>query len=241
MEPTICLNVQKKSWQQVDGSYKKDVKFLQVSTDEVYGSLSLDDPMFEETMPINPHSPYSASKASADMLAKSFYDTHSFPINITRCSNNYGPYQFPEKLIPLMFYNCKNLKSLPIYGNGLNVRDWLFVDDHCSAIDLVLRKGKIGEIYNIGGNNEKNNLYIVNYIIDFLHNNYDTKNSKDLIKFVEDRKGHDFRYAINSSKIKKELGWEPSLTFEEGMTKTLEWYLKNALWLEEIINGTYKK
>lgn len=140
-----------------------------------------------------------------------------------------------------MFSKCKNLEALPVYGTGLNVRDWLFVDDHCSAIDLVLRKGKVGEIYNIGGNNEKNNLYIVNYIIDFLHKNYDKKISKDLIKFVEDRKGHDFRYAIDSSKIKRDLGWEPSVSFEEGMAKTMKWYLNNSAWLKDIIDGTYRK
>lgn len=227
-------------WKIGDDTYRTGVKFLQVSTDEVYGALSLEDPMFEETTPICPHSPYSSSKASADMLIKSFYDTHKFPINITRCSNNYGPYQFPEKLIPLMFEKAKNKQPLPVYGTGLNVRDWLFVDDHCSAIDLVLRNGKAGEVYNIGGNNEKNNLYIVNYIIDYLHDNYDSSINNNLITYVADRKGHDFRYAINSSKIKKDLGWEPSVTFEEGMKKTLDWYLKNEEWMENILNGSYK-
>ena len=230
----------KKAWQTGEDCYKAGVKYLQVSTDEVYGALTEKESSFTEKTPICPHSPYSASKAGADMLVKSFYDTHKMPLNITRCSNNYGPYQFPEKLIPLMFIKCKNKQQLPVYGTGLNVRDWLYVTDHCSATDLVLRKAKPGEIYNIGGNNEKNNLYIVNYIINYLSKHFDKTISPDLITFVKDRKGHDFRYSINSSKIQKELGWKPEVSFEKGIELTMNWYLKNDKWIKDVLDGSYK-
>lgn len=239
IESNICgcfnmLQCARNAWQTGEDQYLEGVKFLQVSTDEVYGSLGPDDEMFSEQTPLNPHSPYSASKTSADMLTKSFFDTYKMPINITRCSNNYGPYQYPEKLIPLMFLKAKNHETLPVYGTGLNIRDWLYVEDHCSAIDLVLRKAKPGEIYNVGGNNEKTNLTIVNLIIEFLKKNKDSTISTDLIKYVTDRKGHDFRYAINSSKIKRDLGWEPSVNFEQGIELTLKWYLDNDEWLASI-------
>lgn len=193
-------------------------RFIHISTDEVYGSLNDNDPAFVETLPLAPNSPYSASKASSDLIVRAYTETFNMNTSITRCSNNYGPNQHEEKLIPLMIKKAKNNEKLPIYGTGTNIRDWLYVEDHCSAIDVVLHKGKKGEIYNIGGNNEKTNLYIVKTILKQLGK------SEELISFVEDRKGHDYRYAINSSKIQKELGWTPSVTFEEGIKKTIEWY-----------------
>jgi dTDP-glucose 4,6-dehydratase len=204
--------------------YKAGVKFLQVSTDEVYGTLG-ETGMFVETMPLMPNSPYSASKASADMLVRAYKETFGMPINITRCSNNYGPFQFPEKLIPLMINNCLNEKDLPIYGDGMQVRDWLYVSDHCSAIDSVLHNGKDGEVYNIGGNNEKVNGDIVKLIVNTLGK------SEDLIKYVKDRPGHDRRYAIDNTKITTELGWAPKHTFEQGMKETIQWYLENREWI----------
>ncbi len=236
-----CLNLieqARKFWSDGEG-YLPNKKFLQISTDEVYGSLELDSvEKFNEQTNINPHSPYSASKASADMLVKSFYDTHKMPINITRCSNNYGPFQFPEKLIPLIFTKCLKKQSLPVYGDGLNVRDWLFVEDHCRAIDLVLHKGKIGEIYNIGGGVEQPNIAIVKKIINFLHK-YDAKITEELITYVTDRKGHDRRYAIDCSKLTKELGYSPMYNFNQAMDETLTWYLNNKNWLENIVSGEY--
>ncbi len=232
------LNAAKKKWEEKDGVYKNGVKFLQVSTDEVYGSLGQTG-YFYETTPLNPHSPYSASKTSADLIAKSYYDTFKFPVNITRCSNNYGPFQFPEKLIPLIITNAISLKSLPIYGDGLQIRDWLYVEDHCRAIDLVITNGKVGEIYNIGGHNEKTNIEIVKIIINKLNKSFDERISEKLIKHVEDRKGHDRRYAIAPDKIKKDLSWEPTTMFEEGIEKTIEWYLKNNGWLENIMSNGY--
>ena len=214
--------------------YKNGVKYLQVSTDEVYGALGKEG-MFTETTPLSPNSPYSASKASADMFVRAYYETFGMPINITRCSNNYGPYQFPEKLIPLMINNCENNKKLPVYGDGMQVRDWLHVKDHGIAIDTVLNKGKIGEVYNIGGNNEKANIEIVKLIINALGK------SEDLIEYVKDRPGHDRRYAIDNSKITRELGWEPSYTFEEGIKETINWYLDNKEWLSKITSGDYMK
>ena len=205
--------------------YKSGVKFLQVSTDEVYGALG-ETGMFVETMPLMPNSPYSASKASADMIVRAYNETFGMPVNITRCSNNYGPYQFPEKLIPLMINNCLNEKDLPVYGDGMQVRDWLHVSDHCSAIDTVLHKGKDGEVYNIGGNNEKANIEIVKLIIGTLGK------TEGLIKYVKDRPGHDRRYAIDNTKITTELGWEPAYTFEQGMKETIQWYLENTKWIE---------
>lgn len=212
--------------------YKSGVKFLQVSTDEVYGALG-ETGMFVETMPLMPNSPYSASKASADMIVRAYNETFGMPVNITRCSNNYGPYQFPEKLIPLMINNCLKEKDLPVYGDGMQVRDWLHVSDHCSAIDTVLHKGKDGEVYNIGGNNEKANIEIVKLIIGTLGK------TEGLIKYVKDRPGHDRRYAIDNTKITTELGWEPEYTFEQGMKETIQWYLENTKWIENIISGDY--
>ena len=200
--------------------YKEGVKYLQVSTDEVYGALGKTG-MFMETTPLAPNSPYSASKASADMLVRAYNETFKLPMNITRCSNNYGPYQFPEKLIPLMIANCLNDKELPVYGDGMQIRDWLHVKDHCEAIDTVLHKGVNGQVYNVGRNNEKANIEIVKLIIETVGK------SEGLIKYVKDRLGHDRRYAIDNTKITTELGWAPKYTFEEGMKETIEWYLAN--------------
>jgi dTDP-glucose 4,6-dehydratase len=217
--------------------------FHHVSTDEVYGSLSLNDTnLFTETTPYAPHSPYSASKASSDHLVRAYYHTYGIPIKITNCSNNYGPYQFPEKLIPLMILNALNNKPLPVYGKGENIRDWLYVEDHCEAIWTVIQKGNIGETYNIGGNNEWKNIDIVNKICDILAEEL-KKNSlefKKLITFVKDRPGHDLRYAIDSTKIKNELDWQPEETFETGLKKTIRWYLNNKTWIDSIKTGAYK-
>ena len=207
-------------------------KYLQVSTDEVYGSLGKTGYFMEDT-PLAPNSPYSASKASADLMVRAYNKTFDLPVNITRCSNNYGPYQFPEKLIPLMISNALENKHLPVYGDGKNVRDWLHVYDHCSAIDLVLHKGAVGEIYNIGGNNEKKNIEIVKLILKNLNK------PESLIKFVKDRLGHDRRYAIDSTKIQDELGWTPKYTFETGIAETIQWYLDNRQWWERIKSGEY--
>jgi dTDP-glucose 4,6-dehydratase len=209
-------------------------KYLQISTDEVYGSLG-ETGYFTEETPLAPNSPYSASKTGADLLVRAYHQTFKLPVNITRCSNNYGPYQFPEKLIPLMIANAYEDKELPVYGDGLNVRDWLYVYDHCVAIDLVLHKGKIGEVYNIGGNNEKTNIEIVKLILEKL------EKPESLIKYVKDRPGHDRRYAIDSSKIKKELGWEPMYTFEKGIEETIKWYLSNKDWWQKIRSGEYRE
>ena len=209
-------------------------RFLQVSTDEVYGSLGATGYFTEET-PLHPNSPYSASKASADMLALAYQHTFGLPIIVTRCSNNYGPYQFPEKLIPLMIANALNDKPLPVYGDGMNVRDWLHVLDHCSAIDTVLHQGRIGEVYNIGGNNEKPNIEIVKLILQNLGK------PESLITYVQDRLGHDRRYAIDSSKIQHEFGWKPTYTFERGIAETIKWYVDNRQWWKRIISGEYQK
>ena len=198
-------------------------KFLQVSTDEVYGTLGATG-YFTEESPLQPNSPYSASKASADMIVRSYFETYGYNVNITRCSNNYGPYQFPEKLIPLMTSNGMEGKDLPIYGNGKNIRDWLYVSDHCQAIDLVLRNGKPGEVYNVGGHNERTNNEIVHLIVDNLGI------SEDHIKYVKDRLGHDKRYAIDPTKIETELGWKPEYTFDTGIVKTIDWYKDNEVW-----------
>lgn len=233
------LNCAKNAWN-LDGGFKGGKRFLQVSTDEVYGSLG-ETGFFTENTPIDPHSPYSASKASADMIVKSYFDTFKMPINITRCSNNYGPYQFPEKLIPLIINNCLNKRPLPVYGDGLNVRDWLYVDDHCKAIDMILEEGELGEIYNIGGHNERTNIYIVKTIIDFINKNIDSSVDEMLIKYVEDRKGHDRRYGIDPTKIKENLGWYPETSFESGIIKTIKWYLDNQEWLAHVTSGDYKE
>ncbi len=209
-------------------------KFLQISTDEVYGSLGKEG-LFSENTPLSPNSPYASSKAAADMMALAFHHTFGMPVVVTRCSNNYGPFQFPEKLIPLMIINSLNNKKLPVYGDGLNVRDWIYVIDHNKAINLVLEKGKVGEIYNIGASNELPNIEIVKLILKYLHK------SEDLIQFVKDRPGHDRRYAIDSTKIKKELGWTPEFSFEKAIEKTIDWYVQNKSWWERIINGEYQK
>ncbi len=212
-------------------------RYHQVSTDEVYGDLPLDRPdlFFTEETPIHTSSPYSSSKAAADLLVQAYHRTYGLPVSISRCSNNYGPYQFPEKLIPLMIANCLADKPLPVYGEGINVRDWLYVEDHCKAIDLIMRKGRVGEVYNIGGHNEMRNIDIVKLIIKELGK------SEDLITFVKDRKGHDMRYAIDPAKIHAELGWLPETMFAEGIKKTIRWYLDNKEWWETIISGEYQK
>lgn len=211
-------------------------RFHQVSTDEVYGDLPLDRPdlLFTEETPIQTSSPYSASKASADLITLAYFRTFKVPVSISRCSNNYGPYQFPEKLIPLMISNALNDKPLPVYGTGENVRDWLYVEDHCAAIDLIIRYGKEGETYNIGGHNERTNLDVVKTII------HELGKGEELIAYVKDRKGHDLRYAIDPSKIHRELGWLPSTTFDDGIRSTIRWYLDNKVWWEQIISGEYQ-
>ncbi len=221
----------------MDASLKYNVKrFHQVSTDEVYGDLTLDHPdqFFTEETPLHASSPYSASKASADLLVLAYHRTYGLPITISRCSNNYGPYQFPEKLIPLMITNAIYDKPLPVYGQGVNVRDWLYVEDHCRAIDLVIRNGRVGEIYNIGGHNEMHNIDIVKLVCNKL------EKPESLITFVTDRKGHDLRYAIDATKICEELGWTPETKFEEGIQKTIDWYLGNQGWWEHILSGEYR-
>lgn len=234
------LNIAKNAWQIGEDKYKEGVKFLQVSTDEVYGSLG-ETGYFMETTPLDPHSPYSSSKTSADLFVKAYSDTYKFPINITRCSNNYGPYQFPEKLIPLMINNVLQHKDLPIYGDGMQVRDWLYVDDHCKAIDMVIRKGKLGEVYNVGGHNERPNIVIVKTIINYVHDNIDPEVSEKLIKYVTDRKGHDRRYGIAPDKIKHDIGWYPETTFEVGIKKTIKWYLEHEEWMNQVTSGRYQQ
>ena len=209
----------------------KQIKYLQVSTDEVYGSLG-ESGLFTENTPLSPNSPYSASKASADMLCRAYYHTYDLPVLITRCSNNYGPYQHPEKLIPLFIHNLLKNEQVPVYGDGMNIRDWLYVEDHCSAIDTVFHNGKIGEIYNVGGNNEYTNLEITKLILKELNK------PESLIKFVTDRLGHDRRYAIDSSKMKNELNWSPKYKFDNGIKETIKWYLANQNWLKSIINSS---
>ena len=226
----------------LDAAKKHNIrKFLQVSTDEVYGSLGKEG-YFTEESPLQANSPYSASKAGADLMVRAYGETFGLPINITRCSNNYGPYQFPEKLIPLMISNAPLMisnaledKELPVYGDGKNIRDWLHVYDHCTAVDLVLHNGKLGEVYNIGGHNEKENIEIVKLILKELGK------SESLIKFVKDRLGHDRRYAIDSTKITEELGWKPKYTFETGIIETINWYLDNQDWMEKVKSGEYQE
>ena len=253
----------KDAWYDADAkTWKEGKKYLQVSTDEVYGALGAEG-YFMETTPLCPHSPYSASKASADMFVKAFHDTYGMPINITRCSNNYGPYQFPEKLIPLIIKNILEGKNLPVYGDGSNVRDWLYVEDHCKAIDLVVREGVEGEVYNVGGHNEKTNLEIVKLTIATVRRLMEEEPryravlkkqvkaadgtidiswiNEDLITFVKDRLGHDQRYAIDPTKITNALGWYPETKFEVGIVKTIEWYLNNQPWVEEVTSGDYQK
>lgn len=222
----------------MDASLKYGVKrYHQVSTDEVYGDLPLDRPdlFFTESTPLHTSSPYSASKASADLLVNAYHRTFGLNTTITRCSNNYGPYQFPEKLIPLMINNARHNKSLPVYGEGLNVRDWLHVYDHCSGIDLVMRNGKNGEVYNIGGHNERKNIEVVKTILKELGKD------ESLITYVTDRKGHDLRYAIDPSKIESELGWKPKYNFESGIKETIKWYMDNQVWMDDVTSGDYLK
>ncbi len=243
----VMLNCAKAAWELPDGSFQADKKFLHVSTDEVYGSLSEDGGYFYETTPYAPHSPYSASKASSDMLVKAYMDTYHFPANITNCSNNYGPYQFPEKLIPLIINNALQGKKLPVYGDGKNVRDWLYVEDHAKAIDMVQEKGRLFETYNVGGHNEKQNIEIIKIIIETLREMLpDTDSRKahvteELITYVEDRKGHDRRYAIAPDKIRAEIGWEPETMFKEGIRRTIEWYFAHEDWMKHVTSGDYQK
>lgn len=234
------LNCAKKAWQIGDDEYKEGVKYLQVSTDEVYGSLG-ETGYFMETTPLDPHSPYSSSKTAADLFVKAYHDTYKFPVNITRCSNNYGPYQFPEKLIPLIMNNTLKHKDLPVYGDGMQVRDWLYVEDHCKAIDMVINGGRLGEVYNIGGHNERPNIFIVKTIIQYIKDNVDATVGEHMIKHVTDRKGHDRRYGIDPTKIKEELGWYPETCFEEGIKLTLKWYLDNMDWVENVTSGAYQE
>lgn len=243
-------------------TWREGVKYLQVSTDEVYGSLG-DTGYFTETTPLDPRSPYSSAKAGGDLIVRAYSETYKMPVNITRCSNNYGPYHFPEKLIPLIIRNILAGHSLPVYGDGSNVRDWLYVEDHCKAIDTVLHKGRVGEVYNVGGHNEKKNIDIVKLVIATIHDIMEKEPryrevlkkkekasdgsidiswiNNDLITFVRDRQGHDQRYAIDPAKISSELGWLPQIMFDEGIVKTIYWYLDNQHWVEEVTSGDYMK
>ncbi|MFC7679249.1 dTDP-glucose 4,6-dehydratase [Paenibacillus sp. GCM10028914] len=236
LEPEIFVNTNVLGSQVLLDAAKKYgvTKFVQVSTDEVYGSLG-ETGLFTETTPLAPNSPYSASKAGGDLLVRAYHETFGLPVNITRCSNNYGPYQFPEKLIPLMISRALNDEALPIYGDGLNIRDWLYVEDHCSAIDLVIHQGRNGEVYNIGGNNERTNIHIVKTILEQLGK------PESLMTFVEDRLGHDRRYGIDPTKITEELGWKPKHNFETGIQETIEWYLNNKEWWTRIQSGAYRE
>ena len=243
----VMLNAAREAWEKEDGSYPEDKKFLHVSTDEVYGSLPEGEGYFYETTPYSPHSPYSASKAGSDMLVRAYMDTYHFPANITNCSNNYGPYQFPEKLIPLIINNALQGKKLPVYGDGKNVRDWLYVEDHAKAIDMVQEQGRLFETYNVGGHNEKQNIEIVEIILDTLQEMLPDDDprkahiNRDLITYVEDRKGHDRRYAIAPDKIKAEIGWEPETMFKEGIKKTIRWFFENEEWMKNVTSGDYQK
>jgi len=230
-------------WSDLDENLKKDFRFLHVSTDEVYGSLSKTDSAFSETHRYEPNSPYSATKAASDHLARAWHHTYGLPVITTNCSNNYGPYHFPEKLIPLCILNALNGKPLPIYGDGQQIRDWLYVKDHCSAIRRVLDKGRLGETYNVGGWNEKANLDVVKTlcgILDELKPKADGTKYESQITYVKDRPGHDRRYAIDATKLEKELGWKPNETFETGIRKTVEWYLANETWVDHVVSGDYK-
>jgi dTDP-glucose 4,6-dehydratase len=237
------LECAREYWNGLSESSKKAFRFHHVSTDEVYGSLSASDPAFTEKNSYEPNSPYSASKAASDHLVRAWFHTYDFPVVTTNCSNNYGPYHFPEKLIPLVILNALNSKPLPIYGDGQQIRDWLYVGDHCSAIRRVLAKGKLGETYNIGGWNEKANIDVVNAIcaiLDELKPRTDGKSYVDQIIYVKDRPGHDRRYAIDASKVERELGWRPAETFDTGIRKTVQWYLDNPVWIESVVSGSYR-
>lgn len=233
----ILLQAAKDAWKD---NYEEKL-FYHISTDEVYGSLG-DEGFFIEETPYDPRSPYSASKASSDHFVKAFYHTYHLPVIISNCSNNYGPFHFPEKLIPLCIHNILNEKPLPVYGKGLNVRDWLFVEDHVSAIDVIFHKGRIGETYNIGGHNEWKNIDIITELCRQMDTklNREKGTSEKLITYVKDRQGHDLRYAIDATKLKNELGWQPSLQFEEGLKKTIDWYLQNTAWLNDVTSGAYR-
>jgi dTDP-glucose 4,6-dehydratase len=238
------LEAAREAWMKEEQGSAKGYRFLHVSTDEVYGSLG-ETGAFQETTPYDPRSPYSASKASSDHLVSAYFHTYGLPTLITNCSNNYGPYQFPEKLIPLVINNALQGKALPVYGDGKNVRDWLYVVDHCEAILTVLQKGRIGETYNIGGNSEKRNIEIVHTICDILDEKVgllpDGKSRRSLITYVKDRAGHDRRYAIDATKIRTELGWTPAVNFADGMHKTIEWYLENKPWIDSVTSGSYRE
>ena len=230
-------------WMELEGALKEDFRFLHVSTDEVYGTLGSKDAPFTETTPYAPNSPYSASKAASDHLVRAYHHTYGLPVLTTNCSNNYGPYHFPEKLIPLCLHNALSGKPLPIYGDGLQVRDWLYVKDHCSAIRRVLEGGRVGETYNVGGWNEKPNLEVINTLCEILGElapRQDGLSYKTQVTFVKDRAGHDRRYAIDASKIERELGWRPAETFETGIRKTVEWYLANQAWVQNVVSGDYR-
>jgi dTDP-glucose 4,6-dehydratase len=238
------LQEAKKYWDALTPEDKSEFRFLHVSTDEVYGTLKPEDPAFSETTPYAPNSPYAASKAGSDHLVRAYFHTYGFPVLTTNCSNNYGPYQFPEKLIPLVILNALEGKALPVYGDGLNVRDWLYVGDHCSAIRLVLEKGKLGETYNVGGSSEKANIDVVNAICDILDElrpDAGIGSRRELITYVQDRPGHDRRYAIDARKITRELGWQPELRFESGIRKTVQWFLNNMDWVNDVRSGAYQQ
>jgi dTDP-glucose 4,6-dehydratase len=227
-------------WSSLNPAERKRFRLVHVSTDEVYGSLNAEDPAFTEEHKYRPNSPYSASKAASDHLVRAYHHTYGLPTIITNCSNNYGPYQFPEKLIPLMILNAINGKPLPVYGDGKNVRDWLYVEDHCDALMLVLEKGQVGETYNIGGWNERTNLDVVNSVCSILDELHPSgKSHASLLEFVKDRPGHDRRYAIDATKIASELGWKPKETFETGLRKTIQWYLTNERWIASVVTGEY--
>ena len=238
------LTATRTHWQGLPDGEKQSFRFLHVSTDEVYGSLDANDPPFTETSQYQPNSPYSASKAASDHLVRAWHHTYGLPVLTTNCSNNYGPYQFPEKLIPLMIMNALAGKPLPVYGDGLNIRDWLYVGDHCSAIRTVLAKGRPGEVYNIGGWNEKTNMEVVNTLCDILdqsHPSSPVTPHRELITHIRDRAGHDRLYAIDARKIERELGWTPAETFETGIRKTVAWYLDNQAWVSHITSGEYRQ
>ena len=236
------LQAAKVYWESLPEGYEGK-RFYHISTDEVYGALQFDGTLFTEETKYAPHSPYSASKASSDHFVRAFHDTYGMPTIVTNCSNNYGPYQFPEKLIPLFINNIRHRKPLPVYGKGENVRDWLYVEDHARAIDLIFHKGKVADTYNIGGFNEWKNIDLIKVIIKTVDRllGHPEGYSLDLITYVTDRKGHDLRYAIDSTKLKRELGWEPSLQFEEGIEKTVKWYLENEVWMENVTSGEYQR
>ncbi|HEV2323988.1 MAG TPA: dTDP-glucose 4,6-dehydratase [Terracidiphilus sp.] len=240
----VLLDEARKYWTALNEAERANFRFLHVSTDEVYGSLGPEDAAFCETTPYAPNSPYAASKASSDHLARAYHHTFGLPVLTTNCSNNYGPFQFPEKLIPLMILNALEGKPLPVYGDGKNLRDWLFVEDHCAAIRTVLERGRVGETYNIGGSSERANIDVVTTIcalVDEMRPRAGTASRNELIKFVEDRPGHDRRYAIDASKITRELGWRPAEKFESGLRKTVRWYLDNAEWVEGVRTGAYRE